>query len=191
MLSNWRLKFLVIGEKLKTCLLGLSSTSSAFDKILRRTQHGLGCHSTGAAVGRSTSQQTIQEIIYEDPQQNMVWKRGQERCSLAGFSQVIHVSYGISFKTRLYFFASVVMLCGDSNALIWFVVEPYPRSMTIVPFCISWKTKTWKKPPRNNLSRLDECTMTSYVAVWYIASVCLPSWHAWYIRQVLCPLQNL
>ena len=50
-LPNWRLKFLVIGEKLKTCLLGLSSTSSAFDKILRRTQHGLGRRSGAVGPG--------------------------------------------------------------------------------------------------------------------------------------------
>lgn len=41
MLSGRRLKFLDIGEKLKICLLDPSSTSSASDKILRRTQHGL------------------------------------------------------------------------------------------------------------------------------------------------------
>ena len=50
-----------MGEKLKTCLLGLSSTSSAFDKILRRTQHGLGRRSGAVGPGALSKTWSVSE----------------------------------------------------------------------------------------------------------------------------------
>lgn len=43
----------------------------------------------------------VGQLVQEPSAKHGLFQRGQERCVLADFSQVIHLWYGISFKTRL------------------------------------------------------------------------------------------